>query len=91
MSWQVWSVIPVWVLSIVAAVIIGIVSVPDERVAWIAISLAAALIVTFLIQLAIHRKEGFVVRVMASVGGAMVVLAVATLVLALTGPAVAVS
>ena len=91
MSWQVWSVIPVWVLSIVAAVIIGIVSAPDERVAWIAISLAAALIVTFLIQLAIHRKEGFVVRVMASVGGAMVVLAVATLVLALTGPAVAVS
>ena len=89
MSWQVWSVIPVWVMSIVAAVIIGIESAPDERVAWIAISLAAALIVTFVIQLAIRRKEGFVVRVMASVGGAMVVLAIATLVLALTAPVVA--
>ncbi len=89
MSWQVWSVIPVWVLSIVAAVIIGTVSAPDERVSWIAISLAAALIATFFIQLGIRRKEGFVVRVMASVGGAMVVLAIATLVLALTAPAVA--
>jgi hypothetical protein len=91
MSWQVWSVIPVWVLAIAAAVVIGATSPADERVSWIAISLAAALIVTFIIQLAIRRKEGFVVRVMASVGGAMVVLAIATLVLALTGTTTAVS
>jgi len=41
--------------------------------------------VTFFIQLAIQRKEGFVVRAMASVTGAIVVLAIASGVFALVG------
>lgn len=83
MTWQFWSVFPVWLGSVAAAVIIGMVSPADERVAWIAITLAAAIITTFVIQLAIRRKEGFVVRAMASIGGSMLILAIATLVLAL--------
>lgn len=83
MTWQFWSVFPVWLGSVAAAVVIGVVSLADEQVAWIAISLAAAIIVTFVIQLAIRRKEGFVVRAMASIGGSMLILAIATLVLAL--------
>jgi hypothetical protein len=83
MTWQFWSVFPVWLGSVAAAVVIGVVSPADEQVAWIAISLAAAIIVTFVIQLAIRRKEGFVVRAMASIGGSMLILAIATLVLAL--------
>ena len=47
--------------------------------------LAGAVIVTFFIQLAIQRKEGFVVRAMASVTGAIVVLAIASAVFALIG------
>jgi alpha-glucuronidase len=83
MTWQFWSVAPVWLASIAAALIIGLVAAPADRIEWIAITLAGAIITTFVIQLAIRRKEGFVVRTMASIGGAMLVLAVATGVLAL--------
>lgn len=85
MTWQILSVLPVWVASAVAAVIIAAVSAPDKYVTWLAIALAGAVIVTFVIQLAIHRKEGFVLRVIASVGGSIIVLAVATGILALVG------
>lgn len=83
MSWQVASVVPVWIAAVVAAVIIGVLSLPEQRIAWVGISLAAAIIATFVIQLAIQRKEGYVVRAMASIGGAIVVLGIASAVFAL--------
>lgn len=84
MTWQFWSVLPVWLGAAAAAVIIGFTTAPDAHVTWLGVALAAAVIVTFFIQLAIQRKEGFVVRAMASITGAVVVLAVASGVLALT-------
>jgi hypothetical protein len=42
-------------------------------------------LLTFVIQLALPSKEGLVLRMAASVGGAAILLAVATGVLALTG------
>ena len=83
MTWQLFSVLPVWVASLAAAIVIALVSVPDEAVTWIAIAFAGAVIATFTIQLAIQRKEGFVVRAMASIGGSLLVLAAATGILAL--------
>lgn len=83
MSWQVLSVVPVWLAAIVAAVVIGLLSLPEQRFAWVGISLAGAIIATFVIQLAIQRKEGYVVRAMASIGGAIVVLGVASAIFAL--------
>ena len=85
MSWQIASVLPVWVAAVVAALIIGLVSVAGERITWLAIALAGAVIATFAIQLAIQRKDGFVVRAIASIGGAIIVLAIATGVFALVG------
>jgi len=85
MSWQIASVIPVWVAAGVAALIIGLVSVADERITWLAIALAGAVIATFAIQLAIQRKDGFVVRAIASISGAIIVLAIATGIFALVG------
>jgi hypothetical protein len=85
MTWQFFSVLPVWLLSVAGAVIIGIVSPHDQHLTWLAIVLAAAVIVTFAIQLALQRTEGFVVRAMASIGGSVVILGVATGVLALVG------
>jgi hypothetical protein len=82
-TWQLFSVLPVWVASLAAAIVIALVSVPDEAVTWIAIAFAGAVIATFTIQLAIQRKEGFVVRAMASIGGSLIVLAAATGILAL--------
>ncbi|MEV8253283.1 hypothetical protein AB0O95_04870 [Rhodoglobus sp. NPDC076762] len=83
MTWQKWSVVPVWALSLVGTVIIGVVAAPESRVTWLAIVLAACVIFTFVVQLLIHRKEGFVARATASMVGALVVVAVATAIFAL--------
>lgn len=85
MTWQLGSVLPVWVLSIVGAVIIGATVPHGDNLTGIGITLAAAVIATFAIQLALQRTEGFVVRAMASIGVSVVILAVASGVLALVG------
>ena len=85
MTWQLLSVIPVWLLTIVGAVVIAL-TLPDEQyLTWIAIVLAGAVILTFAIQLATGRIEGYVARAMASICGAIVILAIATGVFALLG------
>ncbi len=85
MSWQWMSIVSVWVLTAAGAIVVGIVSPRDQYFTWIPIVLAGAIILTFCIQLAIQRKEGFVSRVMASIVMSVVILAVATGILALLG------
>jgi hypothetical protein len=85
MTWQVLSVLPVWVLSLVGAIVIAVLSPRGQYLTWIGITLAAAVIVTFVVQLGIRRKEGFVVRVMASVGVSAVILAAASGIVTLLG------
>ncbi|HMM82336.1 MAG: hypothetical protein KF692_00860 [Cryobacterium sp.] len=80
---EVGTVVPVWVLAVVAAVVIGVVTPGDGYLVWLPIALAIAVIATFAIQLSTLTREGFVNRVMASVGGALVILGCATGVLAL--------
>jgi hypothetical protein len=75
--WQAVSPYAVWAAAIVAALVIGL-TVREQYLTWLPVALAGAVIVTFMIQLGIQRKEGFVQRVMVSVAGAMVVLAAAT-------------
>lgn len=77
------TVLPVWAAAVVAALIIGVVSPADQYFTWIYVSLAVAVIVTFAVQLSTLTKVGFVDRVMASVGGAALILGIATGVLAL--------
>jgi hypothetical protein len=78
------SIIPVWVLVLAAAVVIGVVSTGYEYFTWLPIALGATIILTFVVQLSLRTKEGFVGRLVLSTVGAMVILAVATLVLTLT-------
>jgi len=85
MSWQLSSVLPVWVLSLAGAIVIAVALPRDQYLTWVAIVLAGAVILTFLIQLALRRKEGFVVRAMASMGVSAVILAFASGVVALLG------
>jgi hypothetical protein len=85
MTWQLWSVLPVWLLTLVAVVIVGVASSADERITWIGISLAGAVIATFAIQLSSGRPDGFVNRAMASIGVSVLILAAATGVFALLG------
>ncbi len=63
------SVVPVWSVAVVGSVLIGL------------LVLAADVLLTFCIQLAIVQKEGLVDRMMACLGGSVVILGIATLVL----------
>jgi hypothetical protein len=71
----------VWVLVIVGVILIGLFSSPSGYFKWLSVALAGAVLVTFVVQLALPAKEGLVLRMMASIGGSVVVLAVATAVL----------
>ncbi len=80
---EVGTVVPVWGLTVVAAILIGMLSRGDDYLVWLPITLAAAIITTFAVQLSTLTREGFINRVMASVGGAVLILGLATGVLAL--------
>lgn len=80
-----YTVTPVWVLVALAAGLILFLAPPVEHLLWLSVTLAAGTILSFCIQLGLDRKEGLVNRVMASLGGSIVVLAIATGVSALLG------
>ena len=82
MAWSLRSVIPVWVLALLGAVAVGVFAA-SRSLTWIPIVLAASVLLTMAIQLALQRKEGLVTRMMASLGGALVICAVATGILAI--------
>ncbi len=77
------TVLPMWAASVVAAVIVGVASPPDEYFTWLTVSMGAAIVVTFAVQLSTLTKVGFLDRVMASVSGSALIFAIATGVLAL--------
>jgi len=82
MAWSLRSVIPVWVVALLGAVVVGVFaphgSAEGGSLTWLPIVLAGSVLVTMAIQLALQRKEGLVVRMMASLGGALVICAVAS-------------
>jgi hypothetical protein len=79
------SIIPVWVVAIVGAVLVGVIASPSGIYRWLSVVLGIVVLLTFVIQLALPSKEGLVLRMAASIGGAVVLLAVATGILVLTG------
>lgn len=79
------SVPPVWIAALVGAVIVGVLA-QDRFLTWIPVVAAAAVLLTFVIQLSLQRKEGLVARIIASVGGVLAILGVATVVLILLHP-----
>lgn len=78
MSTSLRSVIPVWIVAALGALAVGILA-PFSPLNWIPLVMAGAILLTFVIQLGVSRKEGLVERIAASLGGALVVLALATL------------
>jgi hypothetical protein len=85
MTRQFWSVLPIWLLSLAAALVIGFAAPAGAYVTWVPIAFAGTVVATFIIQLAIRRKEGLVLRAMASIGVSLLILAAATGVLAIIG------
>ncbi|NEM92325.1 hypothetical protein [Galbitalea soli] len=76
------SILPVWLAAVVGAVLVGVLSHPTDYFTGLSLVLAAGTLLTFIVQLALRSKEGLVLRVMASIGGVIGILAVATAVLA---------
>jgi hypothetical protein len=75
----------VWLVAVLGAVLVGLVVSPHEIYGSLSIVLAATVLLTFIIQLFLPSKEGLVVRTAASIGGSVILLAVATGVLVLLG------
>ena len=80
MRWQWASVWPVWLLAAVGAVVVGIAQ-PEQGIVWLPIVLGACTLVAFAIQLGGPTEPGIVGRLARAVGGAIVVLALASAVL----------
>lgn len=85
MAWSLRSVIPVWVVALGGAVVVGLFAA-SAALTWLPIVLAGSVLVTMAIQLALQRKEGLVTRMIASLGGALVICALASGILALMRP-----
>ncbi|MFC6357016.1 hypothetical protein [Luethyella okanaganae] len=79
-AWR--SVAPIWLLGALGIVVVAVVDA-EHRLAGIGLTLAVCTVTTLVVQLATRRKEGFVDRITMSVIGAVVLLAVATVVFAL--------
>jgi hypothetical protein len=81
------TILPVWLVTIAAALAVGVFAGP-AYLTWLPIVLAGVALLTFAIQLTLQRKEETVTRMVYSIGGALVILLVATVVLALLHPTV---
>jgi ABC-type uncharacterized transport system permease subunit len=82
MSLLIRSVVPVWILSLLAVVAVGVLVPASSFLVFLPVVLGLALVVTFGIQLLVPVRKGFVDRVSASLAGAVLILALATAVLA---------
>jgi len=84
-TFKVASILPVWFLVLVGAILVGLIAPADDYYTWLPIVLASSLILTFAIQLAVPRKDGLVTRIMTSAVGSVLILAVATAIFAIRG------
>ena len=68
------GVVAVWIASLVIAVTLGIVLPEEARVGWLLIAFGGIVLVSFAVQLASGRAQGFIVRVAGSVVGALMIM-----------------
>jgi len=80
------TILPVWLTTLAAAIVVGI-TAGDAFLTWLPLVLAGVLLLTFAIQLVLSRKEELVTRMIFSIGGALVILVIATVVLGIVHPA----
>jgi hypothetical protein len=79
------TILPVWLVTIVAVIVVAVLA-GTSYLTWLPIVLAGVALLTFAIQLMLQRKEETVTRMVYSIGGALVILVVATVVLELLHP-----
>ncbi len=81
-SWHWKTIATVWVLALVGAVLTAIFASDASAISWIGLTLAGCTLATLGLQIATRSKEGYVNRVTMSVAGAIVILVIATLIVA---------
>lgn len=74
------TILPVWLTTLALVVVVGL-AAGAAYLTWLPLALAAVLLLTFVIQLGLSRKEELVTRMIFSIGGAVVILGTGTLVL----------
>jgi hypothetical protein len=79
------SIAAVWLAAVIGSVLVTVFAESGQALVWFPIVLAGATIFAFTLQLLIDRKEGLVERLMASLGGAVVIIAAATAVVLFAG------
>lgn len=79
------SIVVVWLAAAVCSVVIGIASPRVHDAPWLSLTLGGCVVAALCVQLATQEKRGFVSRLTASILGAVVVLAIASIVLLLLG------
>lgn len=77
------SIVVVWFAAVLCAVAIGVFARPDHYAPLLSLAVGVCVVGSLCVQLATQEKRGFVNRLIGSVTGAIVVLAVASLVLGL--------
>lgn len=77
------SIGAVWIVVLLGVIASWLLVPADELLQWFSIVLGGATILAFCVQLGLDNKVGFVNRMMATVTGAVAILALATGVLAL--------
>lgn len=75
------SVTSVWFASLAGAVAVGLFTPAAQFFTWLPLVLALVVVMTFAIQLSLQNKVGLVSRIAMSLGGALVILMVATLIM----------
>jgi hypothetical protein len=72
------SIIGVWVLVVVGAVLVGVLARPTDYVGWMPLVLGVGMLAAFAIQLPLRAVDGLVTRLAVTASGSIVLLAIAT-------------
>lgn len=85
------GVVYVWIISAVLSITVGVLTAVKvlplfTLYNWFAIALATALVASFVIQLAYGRSRGFIERVAAGCGGAILIMGFVSFIFALILP-----
>lgn len=85
MSVQRLTVVVIWVAALFGVVSVGLIAVPERQVTWVSILMLVLICATCILQLSLQEAEGFVRRMSESLVGALIILALGSLVLAILG------
>jgi hypothetical protein len=75
----------IWLLAVIGSVIALLAAPAGSAQTWLALTVGGCVLATFLVQLAGGRASGYLFRTMASMVGAMIVVAIAGGIAALAG------